>query len=359
MKQAAAGVALAGSIAGLAYYQGNASTALFEVDDVARTQFDEHLAEYGKSYGTKEEYEFRLKIFQDNLVKIAEHNQKNADDAVWGVNYMVDWTPAEYKRLLGFKAHTMGAGHHGHRRHGRHGHHGEHHGHHGQHERHERRKLAGDLPASLDWREKGAVTPVKNQGACGSCWSFSATGAMEGAYFLKNNDLKSFSEQQLVDCSRPEGNEGCNGGLMDSAFTYAKDHKMETESEYPYTGRDGKCHADGGVAELSAFADVTPKDPEALAEALQKGPVAIAVDAGGLQWQLYFGGIIKHLCGDSLDHGVLLVGYGTDRGTDYWLVKNSWGASWGEHGYLRIKRDMTKKEAGVCGLQLQPSQPEF
>lgn len=121
MKQAAAGVALAGSIAGLAYYQGNASTALFEVDDVARTQFDDHLAEYGKSYGTKEEYEFRLKIFQDNLIKIAEHNQKNADDAVWGVNFMVDWTPAEYKRLLGFKAHPRGAGHHGHRRHGHRG----------------------------------------------------------------------------------------------------------------------------------------------------------------------------------------------------------------------------------------------
>merc|ERR1712167_183564 len=126
------------------------------------------------------------------------------------------------------------------------------------------------------------------------------------------------------------------------------------------TGRDGKCHAEGGVAEVSTFADVTPKDPEALAEALQKGPVSIAVDAGGLDWQLYFGGVMRGwLCGHSLDHGVLLVGYGTEGDEDYWLVKNSWGASWGEKGYIRLARDMKEKGNGVCGLQMQPSQPAF
>merc|ERR1719454_46428 len=232
MKQATAGL-LAGSLAAFALYQGNSSdSALYEVaaDDVARTQFDEHVAEYGKSYGTKEEYEFRLKIFRDNMIKISEHNQRNADDAVWGINYMADWTPQEFQRLLGFKSQEFGGER---RHHPRRGHHGPHHrpeGHHGHHGHHERRKL-DELPTSVDWREKGAVTPVKNQGQCGSCWAFSATGAMEGAYFLKNNELKSFSEQQLVDCSRSEGNLGCNGGLMDSAFTYVKSHKIETESE--------------------------------------------------------------------------------------------------------------------------------
>ena len=139
------------------------------------------------------------------------------------------------------------------------------------------------LPDAVDWRTEGAVTPVKNQGQCGSCWAFSATGSMEGAYFLKNKTLNSFSEQQLVDCSTTQGNQGCNGGLMDYAFTYAESTKMETESDYPYTGRDGSCSAKGGVANVSDFTDVTVNDPTALATALQNGPVSVAVDAS-LSW---------------------------------------------------------------------------
>lgn len=133
---------------------------------------------------------------------------------------------------------------------------------------------------------------------------------------------------------------------------------IETESDYPYTGRDGTCHAKGGVAVVTDFSDVTVNDPTALATALQSGPVSVAVDAS-LAWQFYFGGIVKHFCGTSLDHGVLLVGYGTDKGTDYWLIKNSWGAGWGEKGYIRVARDMKTTGAGVCGLQQQPSIPEF
>ena len=259
MKQATAGL-LAGSLAALALYQSSDSSSLFEVaeNDVIRNQFDEHVADYGKSYGTKEEYEFRLAIFRENYIKIQEHNQRNTDDAVWGINYLATYTSDEFKRLKGFK---------------------------GVSKNHQGRNViqaanVSDLPKSIDWRDQGAVTPVKNQGQCGSCWAFSSTGAMEGAYFLKNKELKSFSEQQLVDCSTAEGNQGCNGGLMDDAFTYVESHKIETESDYPYTGRDGTCHASGGVAELKTFSDVTPKDPEALATALEKGPVAIAVDAG-------------------------------------------------------------------------------
>jgi len=182
---------------------------------------------------------------------------------------------------------------------------------------------------------------------------------MEGRYQLSTGNLVSFSEQQLVDCSTSEGNMGCNGGLMDYAFTYAESNMMETEAEYPYKGRDGKCAAKGGSVEVKNFKDVAPKSPAALAAAVAEGPVSIAIDAGSILFQLYHGGIMKHLCGTSLDHGVLLVGYGTDKGTDYWLVKNSWGASWGEKGYFRILRDMTKDGAGVCGLQLQPSYPIF
>jgi len=216
------------------------------------------------------------------------------------------------------------------------------------------------VPDSVDWRTKGAVTPVKNQGQCGSCWAFSSTGSMEGRYQIAGNTLTSFSEQQFVDCSTKQGNQGCNGGLMDQAFTYAESTKIETEADYAYTGRDGTCHAAGGVTEVKGFKDVTTKSPSALQAAVAEGPVSVAIDAAGLAFQLYFGGIIKHFCGTSLDHGVLVVGYGTDKGTDYWLLKNSWGAGWGEKGYFRILREQSKdNSAGVCGLQLQPSYPTF
>jgi len=295
----------------------------------------QYLAEHGKSYATKEEYLFRLAEFTKKMVILEEYKAQNEDDAELAVNFMSDWTDAEYKTLLGYKG-TKPASN--------------------------KTTFSGDvndLPESVNWVEQGAVTPVKNQGQCGSCWSFSATGSMEGRYQIKNGNLVSFSEQQLVDCSTAEGNMGCNGGLMDYAFTYAESNMMETEAEYPYTGRDGTCRASGGKVEVSDFKDVTPKSPTALAAAVAEGPVSIAIDAGSILFQLYHGGIMKHLCGTSLDHGVLLVGYGTDKGTDYWLVKNSWGASWGEKGYFRILRDMNKQGAGVCGLQLQPSYPIF
>jgi len=295
--------------------------------------FVHYMAEHGKSYATKEEYEFRLNIFAKKLAFIEEHNALNADDHVVGLNAMADWTDHEYKKLLGYKAHQKTAN---------------------------KNVTApvGDVPASVDWRTEGAVTPVKNQGQCGSCWSFSATGAMEGAYKLSGHDLTSFSEQQLVDCDKQS--QGCNGGLMDFAFTYIEANAADTESSYPYTGRDGSCNTSiSGVAKLTGFSDVTPNDPVALQAALAVGPVAIAVDAASLGWQLYHGGILKRFCGTSLDHGVLAVGYGTEKGQDFWIVKNSWGASWGEKGYLRIARDMSKKAAGVCGLQSQPSQPQF
>ena len=305
---------------------------VLSIDEGVQQQFLEFLSTHGKSYGTQEEFNYRLQVFADNLETINAHNESNADDATLGLNHMADWTSHEFKRLLGFR---------------------------GKAEK-EYEPVDIDvsaLPDSVDWRSKGAVTPVKNQGQCGSCWAFSTTGAMEGRYQIKTGDLESFSEQQFVDCSKPEGNMGCQGGLMDMAFTYAEKNMIETESQYPYTGRNGQCHSEGGLTEVTGFTDVPVKSPSALMAAVAEGPVSVAIAAGRLQF--YMGGIVKHLCGTRLDHGVLLVGYGTEKGTDYWLVKNSWGPMWGEKGYFKLLRDDKEGKPGMCGIQLSASYPEF
>ena len=216
------------------------------------------------------------------------------------------------------------------------------------------------LASSVDWRNTGAVTDVKNQGQCGSCWSFSATGAMEGAWAIQTGHLVSLSEQQLVDCSVKYGNNGCNGGLMDSAFEYAIDYGMCTEDELPYKGTEGTCgKCASPTARFTGCVDVTPMNQNHLKDAVSRGPVSVAIEADTSVFQHYTGGVISSLsCGTNLDHGVLVVGYGTDPdGTMYWTVKNSWGDSWGEIGYVRIRRSESDTDAGVCGISMQPSYP--
>jgi len=212
--------------------------------------------------------------------------------------------------------------------------------------------FVGATADSLDWLALGAVTPVKDQGQCGSCWAFSATGAIEGAVQIATKTLTSVSEQELVDCAGSEGNQGCNGGLMDYAFEYViKNGGISTEAAYPYKGRDGSCAKKTAGSKISSYKDVPSKNEAELMKAVNLGPVSIAVEADKGVFQFYHDGVLDNkACGEQLDHGILVTGYGTLTGKNYWAVKNSWGASWGKNGYILMVRDKNQ-----CGLALAAS----
>ena len=209
-------------------------------------------------------------------------------------------------------------------------------------------------PEEVDWRDKGAVTPVKNQGSCGSCWAFSATGSLEGGNFIATGKLISLSEQQLVDCD-PKSH-GCGGGLMTNAFQYVKAHGLCTEEDYPYHAKDEDCKDTQceSAIKIAGYEEVPEMDGAALKAAVAKAPVSVAVEADSAVFQMYKSGIVDSTaCGTSLNHGVLAVGYKAD----HWIVKNSWGASWGDNGYIRIKYDATG--AGICGINQMNAYPTF
>lgn len=223
------------------------------------------------------------------------------------------------------------------------------------------------IPESVDWRDNNAVTPVKDQGQCGSCWAFSTTGSLEGIYAIQTGELVSFSEQQLVDCDnlRHGGkNHGCNGGLMDDAFSWIHDNGgLCTEDSYPYVSQEGeteKCQTTCDLvpnSQIQTWVDVASTDQAMLAAVAQQ-PVSIAIEADQKDFQLYQSGVLTSECGTTLDHGVLVVGYGVENGEDYYLVKNSWGTSWGDEGYIKLGRGSQYNEGqGQCGMLLQASYP--
>jgi C1A family cysteine protease len=283
----------------------------------------------------------RISIFIENLDFINDFNLNNSTSYTLGINKFADMSHSEYIDYVSIGKNSYTA----------------------KNSCKKMEQATGNYPASVDWRLKNAVTPVKDQGQCGSCWSFSTTGAVEGSYAINHGSLLSFSEQQLVDCSYSYGNHGCNGGLMDNAMTYIIDNGITIESEYPYTanGNRNSCQKFTPQTFLSACYDVTPNELQ-LTYAVAGQPVSIAIEADSRSFQLYKSGVYNDpSCGTNLDHGVLVVGYGNSKdGGDYWIVKNSWSNSWGNNGYIYIARNsVASSTSGICGIAMSPSYAEI
>jgi cathepsin L len=293
------------------------------------------MQEYGRSY-THEEFQHRYRIFRHNIDFIAAHNNGNKGFTV-ALNEFADLSLQEFQRIyLGTKV-TVPHAHVAPMRNLR-------------------------LPVSFDWRSAGAVTAIKNQGQCGSCWSFSTTGSVEACHFFAAKNLVGLSEQNLMDCSTSQGNQGCEGGLMTQAMDYIISNKgVDTEASYPYTAADGTCafNPSNVGATLKSYTNVKTGSEQDLQTKVALGPTSVAIDASHSSFQFYSSGVYNEPdCSTSqLDHGVLAIGWGVDSGSDFWLVKNSWGTSWGLKGYIEMTRDTTgnTNQCGIATMATLPS----
>ncbi|OWF35999.1 cathepsin L1-like [Mizuhopecten yessoensis] len=303
-------------------------------------KFVEFQVNHNKSYPTVQERSRKFEIFKTNVKIIEEHNKlyvAGQNKFFLGINQFTDMDSMEYSKWLG--SYMV---------------------------RKSDQNTASTFlrpshlvaPAEVDWRTLGYVTPVKNQGQCGACWAFSATGSLEGQHFKKTGTLIALSEQQLNDCSTSYGNQGCNGGLMDNAFRYIADNGIESEAAYPYTAKDGVCQYDPTkvVAKCTGMVDIQANSETQLLEAVAAiGPISVAIDASHPSFQQYAGGVYDEpSCSSTqLDHGVLVVGYGSLNANDMWIVKNSWGALWGDQGYVMMSRNANNQ----CGIASMASYP--
>jgi len=305
--------------------------ASYSVD--LRTEFEQWVANYNKIYA-KEEKEQKYLVWKQNHERVKQYNEKKMyGTATFSLNEFSDMTPKEFKEQYAscYKS--------------------------GRSEVAKKRSVHPtngkiNVPDSIDWRKLGAVTQVKNQGNCGSCWSFSTTGSLEGAHFIATNNLTSLSEQNLIDCSGSQNNDGCNGGRVDWALQYViQNGGIDTEASYPYVGEDGTCNynAANSGATCKAWTQTTEGDEVALQAQVAVQPVSIAISVDDAFANYASGVFVDDSCpndADDLDHAVLIVGYGTQDGQDYWIVKNSWGASWGASGYILMARNHNN----MCGV---------
>nr|CAA75029.1 cathepsin L2 [Homo sapiens] len=318
------------------------ASAVPKFDQNLDTKWYQWKATHRRLYGANEEG-WRRAVWEKNMKMIELHNGEYSQGKhgfTMAMNAFPDMTNEEFRQMMGcFRNQKFRKG------------------------KVFREPLFLDLPKSVDWRKKGYVTPVKNQKQCGSCWAFSATGALEGQMFRKTGKLVSLSEQNLVDCSRPQGNQGCNGGFMARAFQYVKENGgLDSEESYPYVAVDEICkyRPENSVANDTGFTVVAPGKEKALMKAVATvGPISVAMDAGHSSFQFYKSGIYfePDCSSKNLDHGVLVVGYGFEgansNNSKYWLVKNSWGPEWGSNGYVKIAKDKNNH----CGIATAASYP--
>lgn len=321
-----------------------------KVDDAERTcedEFEAFVRKYDKHYESPEEEERRRHIFCDRLAWIKKRNSENHKYTV-GVTRFADLSPEEFRSAYGMPAEYKNAS---------------------------ISEIWGGLeevkdpsllrstaaPSSVDWRREGAVSVVQNQGHCGACWTFATTGALEGAWKVFGGSLYVLSSQQLLDCADADyGNMGCKGGNPINGFAYIKDKGLCTARSYGYKAVQGACQASSCTQVIPPGGvrgpwPVKQDDENALMQAVAQQPVAVGIDGESEVFQLYRSGILGPTCGIKIDHGVLLVGYGTDGGTPYWIIKNSWGVQWGEDGFGRLQRGVSG--TGECGILSQPAYP--
>ncbi len=291
------------------------------------TAFAAFTAKYGKTYASFADREHRLRVFQQNLELIEKHNSEGNSDYTLAVNQFADLTWDEFKNyyLSEMPLSSLKKDHC------------------------QEDESTGAFPDEKDWNKEGKVQRVKNQASCGSCWAFSAVGAIESALAIKNGALPDLAEQELVDCSGEYGNEGCGGGFMHWAFNYVLDHNINDGKDYEYTAEDGNCRTDEigkGKTEINGCVKAEAS-VHGLAEAISKSPVAVAFAVQN-DFRFYKSGVYNPAsCPGQINHGVLAFGYDNKAEIPYYFVKNSWGTAWGDKGFFKISQG---KGRGTCSI---------